>query len=87
MRSRIIKIMLGILFQIDTKEFLRGIFNIAGQFLWTFKWYFLAIIAISIGPPLFLNFLVRFLGRKKAAIILLIILVLAITAFFIWLYI
>jgi hypothetical protein len=74
--------MLGTFIQINTKEFYRGIFETMWWFLWTFKWIWLPLIII----PLIVKLLIKIFGRKMAGIILFLILVLTIAAFFIWLY-
>jgi hypothetical protein len=53
--------MLAALIQINTKELFRGIFSVAWSFIWTFKWYLVALL----GMVLFAAFLERLVEIKK----------------------
>lgn len=70
------------LFQINAKESLRIFFDTIWTFIWVFKWYVLAIIAIN----LIVFVLDRLLKIRIFRIVFVIFLILAVAAFFIWLY-
>ncbi len=70
------------LFHINAKEFYKGIFDTMGMILWAFKWPLLVVLGVAI----FMAFLPRFLENKIFRIFFITAFILAIAAFFIWIY-